>query len=70
MKNTYKDNNIVKNVKAISGGYSIEKKDFSKINEYEKELKIIQQELIEQETILQKQRKIATEIYFQQTCLY
>ena len=63
VKNTYKDNNIVKNVKAISGGYSIEEKDFSKINEYEKELKIIQQELIEQETILQKQRKIATEIY-------
>ena len=63
VKNTYKDNNIVKNVKVISGGYSIEEKDFSKINEYEKELKLIQQELIEQETILQKQRKIATEIY-------
>ena len=63
VKNTYKDNNIVKNVKAISGGYSIEEKDFSRINEYEKELKLIQQELIEQETILQKQRKIATEIY-------
>ena len=63
VKNTYKDNNIVKNVKAISGGYSIEERDFSKINEYEKELKLIQQELIEQETILQKQRKIATEIY-------
>ena len=31
VKNTYKDNNIVKNVKAISGGYSIEEKDFSKI---------------------------------------
>ena len=63
VKNTYKDNNIAKNVKAISGGYSIEEKDFSKINEYEKELKLIQQELIEQETILQKQRRIATEIY-------
>lgn len=63
VKNTYKDNNIVKNVKAINGGYSIEEKDFSKINEYEKKLKLIQQELIEQETILQKQRKIATEIY-------
>lgn len=63
VKNTYKDNNIVKSVKAISGGYSIEEKDFSRINEYEKELKLIQQELIEQETILQKQRKIATEIY-------
>ena len=63
VKNTYKDNNIVKNVKAINGGYSIEEKDFSKINEYEKELKLIQQELIEQEKILQKQRKIATEIY-------
>ena len=63
VKNTYKDNNIVKNVKVISGGYSIEEKDFSRINEYEKELKLIQQELIEQETILQKQRKIATEIY-------
>ena len=63
VKNTYKDNNIVKNVKAINGGYSIEEKDFSKINEYEKDLKIIQQELIEQKTILQKQRRIATEIY-------
>ncbi len=63
VKNTYKDNNIVKNVKAINGGYSIEEKDFSKIKEYEKKLKLIQQELIEQETILQKQRKIATEIY-------
>ena len=63
VKNTYKDNNIVKNVKAISGGYSIEEKDYSKINEYEEKLKSIQQELIEQETILQKQRKIATEIY-------
>ena len=64
--NDIKDNkvkNTVKNVQAISGGYSIEEKDFSKINEYEKELKLIQQELIEQETILQKQRKIATEIY-------
>ena len=63
VKNTYKDNNIIKNVKAINGGYSIEEKDFSKIKEYEKKLKLIQQELIEQETILQKQRKIATEIY-------
>ena len=63
VKNTYKDKKKKKNVKAISGGYSIEEKDFSRINEYEKELKLIQQELIEQETILQKQRKIATEIY-------
>lgn len=63
VKNTYKDNNIVKNVKVISGGYSIEEKDYSKINEYEEKLKLIQQELIEQEKILQKQRKIATEIY-------
>ena len=63
VKNTYKDNNIVKNVKTISGGYSIEEKDYSKINEYEEKLKLIQQELIEQEKILQKQRKIATEIY-------
>ena len=63
VKNTYKDNNIVKNVKAISGGYSIEEKDYSKINEYEEKLKLIQQELMEQEKILQKQRRIATEIY-------
>ena len=41
------DNNIVKNVKAISGGYSIEEKDYSKINEYEEKLKLIQQELME-----------------------
>src|SRR5574344_1077250 len=45
VKNTYKDKNILKNLKAISGSYSIEEKDFSKINEYEKELKLIQQEL-------------------------
>lgn len=63
VKNTYKDNNIVKNVKTISGGYSIEEKDYSKINEYEEKLKLIQQELIEQEKILQKQRKIAAKIY-------
>lgn len=63
VKSIYKDNNIIKNVNVINGGYSIEEKDYSKINEYEKKLKSIQQELIEQETILQKQRKIATEIY-------
>ena len=63
VKSIYKDNNIIKNVNVINGGYSIEEKDYSKINEYEEKLKSIQQELIEQETILQKQRKIATEIY-------
>ena len=63
VKNTYKDNGLVKNVNAISGGYSIEEKDYRKINEYEEKLKLIRQELMEQETILQKQRKIATEIY-------
>lgn len=63
VKSIYKDNNIIKNVIVINGGYSIEEKDYSKINEYEEKLKSIQQELIEQETILQKQRKIATEIY-------
>ena len=63
VKSIYKDNNIIKNVNVINGGYSIEEKDYSKINEYEEKLKSIQHELIEQETILQKQRKIATEIY-------
>ena len=63
VKNTYKDNNIVKNVKVISGGYSIEEKDYSKINEYEEKLKLIQQELIRQEEVLQKQKEIAKEIY-------
>lgn len=63
VKSIYKDNNIIKNVNVINGGYSIEEKDYSKINEYEEKLKSIQQELIEQEIILQKQRKIATEIY-------
>ena len=63
VKSIYKDNNIIKNVNVINGGYSIEEKDYSKINEYEEKLKSKQQELIEQETILQKQRKIATEIY-------
>mgnify|MGYP000661244909 FL=1 len=63
VKSIYKDNNIIKNVNVINEGYSIEEKDYSKINEYEEKLKSIQQELIEQETILQKQRKIATEIY-------
>ena len=63
VKSIYKENNIIKNVNVINGGYSIEEKDYSKINEYEEKLKSIQQELIEQETILQKQRKIATEIY-------
>ena len=63
VKSIYKDNNIIKNVIVINEGYSIEEKDYSKINEYEEKLKSIQQELIEQETILQKQRKIATEIY-------
>mgnify|MGYP004500952985 FL=1 len=63
VKSIYKDNNIIKNVNVINGGYSIEEKDYGKINEYEEKLKSIQQELIEQETILQKQRKIATEIY-------
>ena len=63
VKSIYKDNNIIKNVNVINGGYSIEEKDYSKINEYEEKLKSKQQELIEQETILKKQRKIATEIY-------
>ena len=63
VKNTYKDNGLVKNVNAISGGYSIEEKDYRKINEYEEKLKLIRQELMEQETILQKQRKIVAEIY-------
>ena len=63
VKGVYKDNNIVKNVKSISGGYSIEEKDYSKINEYEENLKLISQELLEQEEILKKQKKVATEIY-------
>ena len=35
VKSIYKDNNIIKNVNVINGGYSIEEKDYSKINEYE-----------------------------------
>ena len=63
VKSTYKDNNIVQNIKVINGGYTIEEKDYSKINEYEENLKLINQELIRQEAVLQKQREIAKEIY-------
>ena len=63
IKNSYKDNNIVQNIKPIQGGYIIEEKDYTKINKYEESLKLIQQELIRQEEVLQKQRKIVAEIY-------
>ena len=66
VKNTYKDSDIVQNVKAISGGYSIEEKDFSRINEYEKELKLIQQELIEQEKQYYKNKERLQQKYMKQ----
>ncbi len=63
VRSTYENNNIIENIKAINGGYSIEEKDYRKIKEYEESLKIINQELTKQEKILQKQRKIVAEIY-------
>ena len=63
VRSTYENNNIIENIKAINGGYSIEEKDYRKIKEYEESLKLINQELIKQEKILQKQRKIVAEIY-------
>lgn len=63
LKKQYKTENKIQNVKTIYGGYAIEEKDLSKINELKKELQSTNQKLLNQENLLQNQKKMETEIY-------
>lgn len=62
-ENTYKTKNKIQNVKKINGGYAVEEKDLSEIHKLEKKLKETNQQLLMQEKILQKQKKVKSEIY-------
>ena len=62
-KNKYITKNKIQNVKKINGGYAVEEKDLSEIYKLEKKLKDTNQQLLRQEKILQKQKKIKSEIY-------
>ena len=62
-KKIYKTKNKIQNVKKINGGYAVEEKDLSEIHKLEKKLKATNQQLLRQEKILQKQKKIESEIY-------
>lgn len=61
--NTYKTKNKIQNVKKINGGYAVEEKDLSEIHKLENKLKETNQQLLMQEKILQKQKKVKSEIY-------
>ena len=62
-ENIYKTKNKIQNVKKIYGGYAVEEKNLSEIHKLEKKLKATNQQLLRQEKILQKQKKIKSEIY-------
>lgn len=62
-ENIYKTKNKIQNVKKINGGYAVEEKDLSEIHKLENKLKATNQQLLKQEKILQKQKKIKSEIY-------
>ena len=62
-KKMYKTENKVQNVERIKGGYAIEEKDLSEIHKLEEKLQLTNKELLRQEKILQKYKKIKSEIY-------
>lgn len=62
-KKIYKTENKVQNVERIKGGYAIEEKDLSEIHKLEEKLQLTNKELLRQEKILQKYKKIKSEIY-------
>ena len=48
LKTQYKAENKIQNVKSIHGGYAVEEKDSSKINDFKKKLENTNQELLKQ----------------------
>ena len=62
-KKTYKTRNKIQNVKKIKGGYAVEEKNLREIYKLEKKLKATNQQLLKQEKMLQRQKKIKSEIY-------
>lgn len=62
-KKIYKTENKVQNVDKIKGGYAIEEKDLSEIHKLEEKLQLTNKKLLRQEKILQRQKKIKSEIY-------
>ena len=63
LKTQYKAENKIQNVKSIHGGYAVEEKDLSKINDLKKKLENTNQELLKQEELLKNQKKIKEKIY-------
>ena len=63
LKTQYKAENKIQNVKSIQGGYAVEEKDLSKINDLKKKLENTNQELLKQEELLKNQKKIKEKIY-------
>ena len=63
LKTQYKAENKIQNVKSIQGGYAVEEKDLSKINDLKKKLENTNQELLKQEALLKNQKKIKEKIY-------
>ena len=63
LKTQYKAENKIQNVKSIQGGYAVEEKDLSKINDLKKKLENTKQELLKQEALLKNQKKIKEKIY-------
>lgn len=62
-KSIYKIKDKVHNVNKIKGGYVVKEKDLSEIHKLKKDLQLTNKELLRQERILQKQRKIESLIY-------
>lgn len=63
LKKQYKAENKIQNVKSIQGGYAVEEKDISKINDLKKKLENTNQELLKQEELLKNQKKIKEKIF-------
>ena len=63
LKTQYKAENKIQNIKSIQGGYAVEEKDLSKINDLKKKLENTNQELLKQEALLKNQKKIKEKIY-------
>lgn len=62
-KKMYETKDKIQNVKKITGGYAVEEKDLSEVHRLKEKLQATNKELLRQEKILQKQKKMEAEIY-------
>lgn len=63
VSNTYETKNAISRVKKTYGGYALEEKDLTKVNELKRKIQKVNKELVQQENTLKKQKEIKTQMY-------